>query len=780
MNIVHIVLIAAQMTAPTINVQCSDSNNVIVQGQPARFYLSPTSPESPRRFAVTNFEGKIVRTGTATRVITVSDLPVGWYTLTVRTKSVVTRTPFAMVYPVPNLVHGPIAVDAANAWLVRPTRFADAARLLRLAGFGWVRERLAWREVEPKPGVFNWGRYDICTNAEASQGIRIDDIFHDIPAWARQDHATNRFPDDLRYAYKFCRKLAQHFHHKVDAWEVWNEADGGFSVDNADQYAAFLKACYLGFKSEDGPLKIAQVSMANSASRYEEQLYKNGTGSYFDIYNFHEYLNPMKYPLRAQGHFNLLRQAGVVNKPVWVTEAGVNDGETGEELSTTQARVQAEFIPRSYAMSLASGTSRHFFFVLPHYVEPGVEWGVLTANMLPYPGYSALAACAHFLGAASYLGRVTNNTDDKVILQAFSSQGKGVLVLWRNGQKSPLHLPAYLSDAQFFNALGTPVTRPTQLGQDPLFAVCRLSELTSRASRADDPSAPLGPASRLPALKNIVLRVLLPDQTIARNNFAYILGQTSTPFTVQVYNFGRSSIRGIIHLRIPRPWRLHVNNTNVNIPPMGLVAFTGNITLPQRALLRRIHLTGVVELAHSSHETSSPVELTLLPDPTLLHALATLQLETTVKWTINNSTNGSTKVSGRSGGSTEFTFTFTGPGDKWAYPRLNLAPFGDLSKYNAVSLQYRTPECAKGSIVRIMLAKRNGSVYFTPDGFPPSPSWRQIVVPLSSLVHGSFSAPDPIGAVTGHDLSELLVGLNTSGELATLEIRKIEFRELPE
>ncbi len=776
MHSTHIANSAVRVSEALI--RCSASNNVIVRGNPVMFYLAQASAKSGRTYKLTNFDGTVVRMGPAVKALTLTNLPVGWYRLKVGAAQNIAQTSFAVVYPVRHLPHGPIAVDAASAWLVPPSKFRDAAHLLKLAGLGWVRERLAWREVEPKPGLYTWGRYDACTFAESSEGIRIDDIFHDVPTWARHDHAINRFPDDLRTAYSFCETLAKHFHSKVEAWEVWNEADGGFSVDNADQYGAFLKACYLGFKAGDPNVKVLQVSMANGVSRYEAQLYQNQTRRYFDVFNYHEYLDPMLYSARAQGHFALLRRAKVLNKPVWVTEAGVNDGETGDEQDSIQAKEQADFIPRSFAMSLASGTTRHFFFVLPHYLEPGVEWGVLTKQMLPYPGYCALAACAHFLGSATYLGRLRVRRDTREILQAFENDGHGVVVLWRNGGAHSFKVPSVLVKARFYNCVGTPVPVPTKLGDEPLFALCPLLALKAHVSTGNKLRAPFGHSHTRAWPPVIVPRVILPDNTIARDKFAYLLHQPNTPFTLQVYNFAHQPFHGEVHLQIPAPWRLKVDHTLVDIPPMGLKTIPGVISLPDQAQLRRIHLTGFVTQGGTTHLASSRVSLTLLPDPASLRPVATVQTSDAVKWTANSSVNCTTEIAANAHDEFTFTFNFKPTGDKWAYPRLTLNSSGDLSRINAVSLDYRTDHCASGTVVRLMVGKSNGSVYFTPVGFPPSTSWKHIAVPFSWLVHGTFSPSDAAGRMTGRRLKEVLVGLNTPGNFAVLQIRNVRLIQL--
>ena len=780
MNILTFVLVAAQISTTTLGLRTDAASNVFVLGAPCVVSVNGSQPQGSVHYLLETVDGKVVRSGDAGPTLTLLNLPVGWYSLSVTKGNESANVPIAVVYSVRRLPHGPVAVDAGSAWLVPPSQFRNAAKLLRLAGLGWIRERFAWRDVEQKRGKFNWGRYDACVAAESAQGLRIDDIFHDAPAWARRDHAINRFPDDLRDAYNFCRKLAKHYRNLVQTWEVWNEADGGFSIDNADEYAAFLKACYLGFKAGNPQVRVAQVSFANPASRYESELYQNGTQFYFDIYNYHEYLNPMDYTARAEGHFALLRRAGVVGKPVWVTEAGVNDGETGDELNLAQARVQSEFIPRSYAMSLASQTTRHFFFVFPHYNEPGVEWGVLTKGLLPYPGYSALAATAHFLGNATYLGEVPVPDDHRIVMQAFKQKSLGVAVIWRNGANHSFTIPSALKHAHFYNAVGTPITLPDSLGADPLFATCPLGPLRAAAKKLKIPEVPTGMAPPEPKLRLIVMRLNLPDNTIARQVFAYEMKARVTPFTLQIYNFSHKPFRGNVHLRIPSPWQVHVERTLVDVLQMGRTTLTGHITLPSNAGLHHVDLTGFVTLPAEPNITSSRIDLRCLPSPSILKSGMNLPIDRQLAWSANTSANGTTAISRAAADAVRFAFSFTGSADKWAYPMLDVSSLGDLSRFNAIALDYRTTDCGTGTIVRILLGKQNGSVYFTADGFPPAATWKHIVVPFTWLSYGTFSAPDPVGRLLGHHLVKVMVGINTKCTKAVLEIRNLSFKQLPQ
>ncbi len=768
---------------PSPSITSIAPGNVFLQGEAVQLQLSDYTA-LPTAYTLQDYSGKTVKSGATGADLNLGRLPIGYYRLTIGTGNETVSEPVAVVFrPKPDY-HGPIAIDTASAWLVKPDQFDEVAALLQRAGFGWIRERFSWGEVEPQRGHFVWGKYDQCTDAEVAHGLHVYDIFHAIPAWARADHATDRFPDDLRDAYQFTKRLAEHYRGKVRVWEVWNEADGGFSVDLADQYAAFLKACYLGFKAGDPNVRVTQVSMAAPAGRYEEDLYRNDTEDYFDIFNYHIYADPLDYPARAEGHFALLRRFGIGGKPVWVTEAGIPLHVVNGGLPWDEQRQQTDFIPKAYAMSLASGVTKHFFFVFPHYIEPGIEWGVLTPDLLPYPGYCALAASVHLLGQARYLGRIPIAGDLKTFAQAFDNGHSATIVIWRNGEDRKVKLPTELTQSHVFNAVGgemqpvNPSSPFLLLGQAPLFMVVPLQVAKRLAQNANPISPPNKQTARPPALRDIVLRVIMPTASINKNREAYTLdaGQPAR-IRVQAYNFSQKAFSGDIRFRMPLGWQMQPATSKVTIQPMGMIEVSGTITPPDNGDLHRVRMIGVVADRRNPSLTSSPANLYLAlrlrsVKPSEIHPL---RLNQAADWSNNISGNGVMTITSASSDAVRFNFQFNAPGDRWAYPKTVFNPPADFSRYEAIRFEYRTSVTDPATQVRLMIGKPNGSTYYTEGGFPATKQWVWTAIPIRSLTWGSFSPSDPAGGLHGgHHVASLLIGCNTNLNLLTLWVRHIQ------
>ncbi len=159
--------------------------------------------------------------------IEIANLPHGYYELTAKAGESTAKLPFGVVSehsatPPPS---GRLNVDGATAWLERQGRHEAIAQMLRMTGIGWVRERFSWAGTEPEKGKVDWKQYDATADAFAKQGVRVYQIFHDSPAWSHGGRKNTRNPADLRDAYAFAKRLAEHYKGRVQAWEVWNEPD---------------------------------------------------------------------------------------------------------------------------------------------------------------------------------------------------------------------------------------------------------------------------------------------------------------------------------------------------------------------------------------------------------------------------------------------------------------------------------------------------------------------------------------------------------------------------
>jgi hypothetical protein len=152
-------------------------------------------------------------------------------------------------------------------------------------------------------------------------------------------------------------------------------------------------------------------------SRYFDVLLDNDAAHYFDIYNYHTYLPPAKYPEAFSKIRARLAEAGATNCPIWVTEFGTNlEGHSNQEgakkgmmaHSPEQELVQAEFYPKAQIALMMEGVERAYFFVFAAFNERKgrKDWGVIRRDGTVKPVFAAMATAVRELGDARLLGEV--------------------------------------------------------------------------------------------------------------------------------------------------------------------------------------------------------------------------------------------------------------------------------------------------------------------------------------------------------------------------------------
>ena len=361
---------------------------------------------------------------------TLPPLPTGYYRMVGR--AVTTNRPqtLATLAVVPDPASRPkvsrsfYGADCATSQLATPReidcpwnggdRRRTAADLAHLAGFTHVRDRMGWSAVQPSPNAApNFSYYVATARLFKERGIGVSGIFHDTPGWVGR---LKKLPGDLNALYRFCHDAATVFGDLAEDWEFWNEPDIGFAPEPVWDYAAALKAAYLGAKSArpDSPVLCGSLCQWPD-SPYQRVLFENDAMLYFDVFNYHTYAAPSQYKTMFATLRESLRRAGIGNCPVWLTECGTNfEGPATEESvrkgrkahSPEQEIVVAEFSAKAQIALQMEGVARNYFFILAAYNERGgaKDWGILRRDGTVKPVYAALSSMTRELGDARLAG----------------------------------------------------------------------------------------------------------------------------------------------------------------------------------------------------------------------------------------------------------------------------------------------------------------------------------------------------------------------------------------
>jgi len=435
----------------------------------------------------------------------------------------------------------PIALDTGIAWFYSdPEQIRDACTLCRLAGVKWIRERMSWPELETARGT--WAaetRYERSMRIEHEAGFKVLQVNHISPPWAAKN--PMHFPDDLRDVYNFYRGLAKRWSGLADAIEPWNEPDiDVFGGHTGCEIASFQKAAYLGLKAGDPKLPVCQAVFAIDRPETLDEFGANEVYPYFDRYNLHHYIGLPAYP-RAYGR----HRAVSGGRPLWTTEFNLTvnwEDEKTKEPSDEELRKQAFRVSKVFSGALHEGSVKAFYFILGHYVERTIQYGLVHVDLTPRPAYVAFAAVGRFLNAAEPIGRV-NLGDEKLRAFVFKTtvdqEQRETLVAWSETNPTMATIP---SVEKAFDYLGRemPRKKKVNLTRAPVFLI--LPRGGSKKLNIEPPPPKPAWSDRKPC--PVVLQLIGPTD-FKQSSFQL---DNSKQLRLIAYNFGETAASGKLNM----------------------------------------------------------------------------------------------------------------------------------------------------------------------------------------------------------------------------------------
>lgn len=762
--------------------------NVFVVGETVTIPM----PSGAARGRVLDDRGATVAEGGAGANLDAGALGIGWYRVeflddagaTASWTTAAVLTP--LTEPVPQ--DSPVCIDSATAWFARndPERQKRFYDLAALAGVNWIRDRMTWGDVETAPGVFTDATtsYDTSATLALEHGLKSLQVFHSTPAWATRpdldgDEAGGRFPRDLRQLHAFCKAMAQRYRGRVRAWEPWNESNiPNFGGHTIDEMCALQKAGYLGFKAGDPDVAVCWTVFAGPGSKLDtEGVLANEAWPYFETYNIHTYNPPRTYLPEFAGP----REAAC-GRPIWISECGIglpwDPASEVKDFSAGNDLRQAEFIAHSYASSLYAGVNRHFFFILGHYSESKIQFGLLRHDMTPRPAYVALAATGRFLAGARCLGRTVGTGDPQSHLYAFRGRPDGVeadvLVAWAD-KDCPWPVSTPLDVRGVYDHLGRTLEGglPASLGPASVFVVLAAGEADKLGLEPLSPRA----AYRTGTASPVVLQVEMPQTATRLGEDAHEVeaGKTSI-VPVAVYNFSEQPVSGSILLaEIPEGWRAGSTQWSIELAPQDrrLIEVPIHMSPEGAEALRGAWVT----LRGDFGDAGRPVLAFRLiapagqVQPSVVRALP--EANDAARWE-DNIVGGATMThEACEGGGAVFTMTF-GQSDPWGYPRLRLRP--EEAPEAGMEGLIATVQVLEGEgAVRAQFIEDNGAAYAADLDVRRDVCEPQRVTALFDRAQwGSYSPQDPDGALQPEKIRTILIGINAKKDTAVrLAIRDL-------
>jgi hypothetical protein len=250
------------------------------------------------------------------------------------------------------------------------TRIEEEQDRARATGARWLREEVAWAEIEPVPGARRWGPFDRMFEGAAARGLHVLPLLHDAPAWA--EPADRGMPTDAAAFAAFTRDAVARYGPAGSFWrsrpqldgslaprwfELWNEpffAAPEDTATSARRYAALVAAAVAAGRAADPQTRylLALDTSAPSRPGVDERWLAHltrarpGLLGLVDGAAIHPYGFDGRYGFTPlTGVLDALRRRGA-ELPLWVTEVGWSTcrGEGGCVSETTQAALLGAFL----------------------------------------------------------------------------------------------------------------------------------------------------------------------------------------------------------------------------------------------------------------------------------------------------------------------------------------------------------------------------------------------------------------------------------------------------
>ena len=232
--------------------------------------------------------------------------------------------------------YNPFAVLAFLSWRHDWNEFKydkeelkKTVRILKEMGCSFVRMDFYWNDVEPRKGVFDFEKYDYIVDLLSENNIRILGLLNYSANWAAEEWNNPPYQDEDFVNYS--QKVVSRYKNKVKYWEVWNEPDSKFywkPQDGMKRYAQLLKKVYPAVKEIDPSCKVLLGGLTQAGYYALKDLYRQGAGDYFDIVNFHPFVDPLNREsmYRVKAYYRnikkLIKKYDHKDKKIWLTEIG--------------------------------------------------------------------------------------------------------------------------------------------------------------------------------------------------------------------------------------------------------------------------------------------------------------------------------------------------------------------------------------------------------------------------------------------------------------------------
>lgn len=226
-----------------------------------------------------------------------------------------TPTPVATVTSIPAALMGEDPVQPLFAspaygvhtflWWKQDVAQRDLG-LVQAMGFGWVKQKFPWRDIEGiEKGAYDWYRPDLIVQMVEDAGLQMVVRLDQNPLWAiaslpDDQIGDNQPPINYQDFGDFCHAVADRYHGRIAAYQVWNEPnlsrEWGNQPPDPVAYTELLRVCYEGIKTADPGAIVISAGLAPTGTplpvampdtEFLQGMYAAGAAAYFDVLGVH-------------------------------------------------------------------------------------------------------------------------------------------------------------------------------------------------------------------------------------------------------------------------------------------------------------------------------------------------------------------------------------------------------------------------------------------------------------------------------------------------------------
>ncbi|MBI3286454.1 MAG: hypothetical protein HYZ68_00245 [Chloroflexi bacterium] len=175
--------------------------------------------------------------------------------------------------------------------------------LIRDAGFGWVKQIFAWRDIEGAgKGAYDWSRTDRIVHDARERGLNLLVTVFNAPDWVGVGYpggGPGRHNGYRDFA-DFLSSLSTRYRGQVRAYAIWNEPnlsrEWGNNPPNPAEYVALLHVAYQAIKAADPGALVISAGLSPTGTfdatampddAFLRRMYEAGAKPYFNVLGLH-------------------------------------------------------------------------------------------------------------------------------------------------------------------------------------------------------------------------------------------------------------------------------------------------------------------------------------------------------------------------------------------------------------------------------------------------------------------------------------------------------------